>query len=47
MTRLNTEYVAKLRNSHLKRAKLSTDIAVFKEEMQIRKALEKELDELE
>ena len=44
MTRLNTEYVAKLQNSHLRRAKLSTDIAIFKEEMQIRKALKKELD---
>jgi len=47
MTRLNTEYIAKMRNSHLRRAKLSTDIAVFKEEMQIRKALQKELDELD
>ena len=47
MTRINTEYRAKLQNSHLKRAKLSTDIAVFKEEMENRKALQKELDELE
>ena len=47
MTRLNTEYLAKLKNSHLDRAKLITDIAVFKEEMQIRNALQKELDELE
>jgi len=47
MTRINTEYRAKLQNSHLNRAKLSTDIAVFKEEVEIRKALQKELDELE
>lgn len=47
MTRLKTEYIAKLQNSHLKRTKLSTDIAVFKEEIQIRKALQKELDEIE
>jgi len=47
MTRLNTEYIAKMQNSHLRRAKLSTDIAIFKEEIQIRKALQKELDELE
>ena len=45
MTRLNTEYIAKLQNSHLRRAKLSTDIAIFKEELQIQKALKKELDE--
>jgi len=47
MTRISTEYRAKLQNSHLNRAKLSTDIAVFKEELEIRKALQKELDELE
>jgi len=47
MTRINTEYIAKLQNSHLQRAKLRTDIAIFKEELQIRNALEKELDEME
>jgi len=47
MSRINTEYVAKLQNSHLNRAKLRTDIAIFKEEMEIRKALKKELDGLE
>ena len=47
MTRLNTEYLAKLQKSHLKRAKLSTDMAVFKEELQINKASQKELDEVE
>lgn len=46
MPRLNTEYMVKMQNSHLKRAKLSTDIAVFKEELQIRKGLQKDLDEL-
>ena len=45
MTRLNTEYIAKLQHAHFRRAKLSTDLAIFKEELQIRKALQKELDE--
>ena len=47
MTRLNTEYIAKLQNAHFKRAKLVTDLAIFKDELQIRKALQKELDETE
>lgn len=46
MTRLNTEYIAKLQNSHLRRAKLSTDIAIFKEDIQKRMPPKKELDEL-
>jgi len=46
MSRINTEYVAKLKNSHLNRAKLCTNIAIFKEEMQKRMSLEKELDEV-
>ena len=45
MTRLNTEYLAKLKNAHLKRAKLSTDLAIFKEDIQIRNGLNKEIDE--
>jgi hypothetical protein len=45
MTRLKTEHVAKLQNSHFRRANLMTDLAIFKEEIQIRKALNKELDE--
>jgi len=47
MSRLNTEYVVKMQNSHLKRAKTRTDLAIYKEEMQIRKALAKMLDETE
>jgi len=47
MTRLNTEYLAKLKNVHLDRAKLRTDIAIFKEELQIQQALQKELDEMD
>ena len=47
MPRLNTEYIAKMQNSHLRRAKLSTDIAIFKEELQKRLPLQKELDELD
>jgi len=46
MTRLNTEYVAKLKSSHLQQAKLSTDFAVFKEELSIRQALKKEHAEI-
>lgn len=46
MSRINTEYVAKLQNAYLRRQKLHTDIAIFKEEMQIRKSLEKVLDEM-
>jgi len=47
MTRLNTEYLAKLQSVHLKRAKISTDLAIFKDQLQIRKALQKELDEMD
>jgi len=47
MTRLNTEYIAKLQHAHFRRAKLNTDLAIFKDELLIRKALQKELDESE
>ncbi|MCL1989347.1 MAG: hypothetical protein FWG67_00500 [Defluviitaleaceae bacterium] len=47
MSRLNTEYRAKLQNAHLNRAKLSTDIAIFKEDLQKRTTLKKELDEMD
>ena len=46
MSRINTEYIAKLQNSHVNRAKLRTNIAIFKEEMEKRMSLEKELDEV-
>ena len=45
MPRFNTEYIAKLQNSHLKRTKLSTDIAIFKEDMQKSLRGAKKLDE--
>ena len=47
MTRLSTEYKAKIGQINERSAKLRTDLAIFKEEMQNRKKLEKELDELE
>ena len=47
MTRLNTEYIAKLQHLNEKRAKLRTDVSIFKEELQIQKALQKELDEMD
>ena len=47
MTRINTEYITKLQDSQFRRANLATDQAIFKEEMQKRMSLEKELDEME
>jgi len=47
MTRLNTEYIAKLQHLNERRAKLRTDAAIFREEMQKRKRLIKELDEID
>ena len=47
MTRLNTEYLAKLQHLNENRAKLRTDAAIFKEEMQKKGTSVKELDEID
>lgn len=47
MTRLNTEYFAKLQYVNERRVKLKTDAAIFKDELQKQRILEKELDGIE
>lgn len=47
MIRLNTEFIAKLQHLNERRAKLRTDAAIFKEEMQKRGRSAKELDEID
>ena len=47
MARLNTEYIAKLQRLNEKIAKLRTDAAVFKEQMQKQEIATKKLDEID
>jgi len=45
MIRINSEYRAKLSKAQDERAKMRTNLAIYKQELELRKRLQKELDE--